>query len=169
MPDHLRSGRAYVLRPIRPEDKPLLRWALEHASSESIYRRFLTAKHRFTAAEQRYLTEVDMIDHVALVTVDAGRPDVLLGVGRWVRDVKDRTSAEMAIIVADDVHRQGLGTRIGLALAELARDRGVERFTAAILADNRPAHRLFASISAHLETQLSGPYAELVAELPAAA
>lgn len=162
----LRDGRSYVVRPIRPEDKPLLADGLAHASAESIHRRFLGPKPHFTAAELRYLTEVDGHDHVALVAVLADDPDGLIGVGRWVRDTADPTSAEMAIIIADELQGQGLGTDLGLMLTDAAVRRGVRRFTATMLAENRAAQALFARISAHLETQLDGAYHEIVAELP---
>jgi acetyltransferase len=162
----LRDGRPYVVRPIRPEDKALLADGLAHASAESIHRRFLGPKPRFTSAELRYLTEVDGQDHVAMVAVLAADPDCLLAVGRWVRDAADRASAEVAIIVADDLQGQGLGTELGLVLADTAGLRGVRRFTATMLAENRPAQALFARISAHLRTRLDGAYHEIVAELP---
>jgi acetyltransferase len=163
----LRDGRSYVVRPIRPEDKPLLADGLAHASAESVHRRFLGPKPHLSAAELRYLTEVDGHDHVAIVAVLADDPGRLIGVGRWVRDEADPTSAEMAIIVADELHGQRLGTELGLILTDAAVRRGVRRFTATMLADNRPAQALFARISAHLETRLDGPYNEIVAELPA--
>jgi hypothetical protein len=55
------------LRGIRPEDKPLLQEALTRLSRESIERRFLAAKPRFTDAELRYLTEVDGHELAVLV------------------------------------------------------------------------------------------------------
>jgi len=145
---------------------------MEHASAETLHRRFLGPKPRLSGAELRYLTEVDMVDHVALVAIDARRPDILLGVGRWVRDVKRPDEAEMAIVIADEVQGQGLGTVLAQDLAELAREGGVARFTATTLAENRAAHRLFARISTGMVLRSDGPYAELVAELgapPAAA
>lgn len=167
---HLPDGRAYVLRPIAPEDKPLLRWGIANASAETLRRRFLGPKPRLTAAELRYLTEVDMVDHVALLAVLHDRPDELLGVGRWIRDKAGGAgadSAEMAILIGDEVQGMGVGTVLGLALADAARVRGIARFTATMLSDNRAAHALFRRISRHLETQLDGAYTELVADLAA--
>jgi RimJ/RimL family protein N-acetyltransferase len=162
----LRDGRPYVVRPIRPEDKALLADGLARTSAQSIHRRFLGPKPRFTAAELRYLTEVDGDAHVAMVAVLADDPAGLIGVGRWVRDAADPTSAEVAIIVADELQGQGLGTELGLVLADAAGLRGVRRFTATMLAENRAAQALFARISARLDTRFDGAYHEIVAELP---
>ncbi len=110
------------IRPIRPEDKALLKWGLAHLSPATIQRRFLTPKPRFTAAELRYLTEVDGHDHVALVAIDEDGD--LLGVGRFVR-LEDPAEAEIAIVIADPMQGQGLGTRIGYELVEEAVRHGI--------------------------------------------
>jgi RimJ/RimL family protein N-acetyltransferase len=136
------------IRPIRPEDKALLRWGLAHLSDATIQRRFLAPKPRFSEAELRYLTEVDGHDHVALVAIDEDGD--LLGVGRFVR-LEDPAAAEIAILIADPFQRQGLGTRLGYELVEEAVRHGVERFTATMAGDNRPAHRLMAKLTTRLD------------------
>ena len=82
----LNDGTQVRIRPIRPDDKSLLETALGQLSDETVQRRFLAPKPRFTGTDLRYLTEVDGRDHYALVGVLADRPDVLVGVGRWIRD-----------------------------------------------------------------------------------
>jgi RimJ/RimL family protein N-acetyltransferase len=141
------------IRPIRPEDKALLNWGLSRLSETTVQRRFLSPKPRFTDAELRYLTEVDGHDHVALVAIDEDGD--LVGVGRFVR-LEDPTEAEVAIVIADPLQGQGLGTRLGYALVEEATRHGVERFTATMQGDNRPAHHLMAKLTARLaERRLS--------------
>lgn len=158
--------RTILLRPIRPEDAELLTDGLARLSADSIHRRFLGPRSRLSGAELRYLTEVDGVDHVALVAVDARRPGRLAGVARFVRDRDDPAAAEAAIVVADELQGLGLGTRLGLRLADEARARGIERFTATLLGDNRAARRIFERISERLTAQPAGRgLAELVAEL----
>ena len=149
------------IRPIRPDDKRLLAEGMRHLSARSAYRRFLSPKHSLTAAELRYLTEVDFRDHVAFVAVRPEEPDVLVGVGRWVRLDSDREVAEIAFVVADDLQHRGLGTALGEALADAARERGVKRFVATMLPDNLAAHRLFARLAQERETARSGILHEL--------
>ena len=155
-----------VIRPIRPEDREALAEAHERLSPESVRRRYLSAKPRLSERELGYLTEVDGVDHVALVAVEGER---IVGVGRWVRLPDDPTTAEVAVVIADDHQGQGLGRRLGEALADAARGRGVERFNALLLSDNVAAHGLFASISRRLESRHEAGLEELVVELPAAA
>src|SRR3978361_839777 len=55
-------------------------------SERSRLRRLLAPKPRLTASDLRYLTEVDGIDHYAVVAALRGQTDcVIAGVARWVR------------------------------------------------------------------------------------
>ncbi|HEV7493463.1 GNAT family N-acetyltransferase [Baekduia sp.] len=157
------------LRRIRPEDKDALVAGLGHLSERSVYQRFLAPKPRLTVSELRYLTEVDFVDHYALVAVLARSPQVVVGVGRWVRSTESPADAEIAIVIADDLQGRGVGTQLGRALAVAARGRGIERFTASMLPDNQAAHRLFAKISSQLQTVHHQGVDELVAPLTVAA
>jgi len=163
----LNDGTQVRIRPIRPDDKSLLETALGQLSDETVQRRFLAPKPRFTGTDLRYLTEVDGRDHYALVGVLADRPDVLVGVGRWIRDPARPDRAEVAVVIGDALQGQGLGTALGLALADAARQRGVQSFTATMLAENVPAQRLFAVISHHLRVTHDGATDDLVGDLAA--
>jgi GNAT superfamily N-acetyltransferase len=159
---------ALALRRITPHDKDGLVAGLGRLSERSVYQRFLAPKPRLTRSELRYLTEVDFVDHYALVAVLARSPEVIVGVGRWVRDAHDPVAAEVAVVVADDLQGRGVGTRLGEALAEAARERGVVRFTATILPSNHAAHRLMARISSRLQQTREHGVDEVVAPLVAA-
>jgi RimJ/RimL family protein N-acetyltransferase len=165
----LRNGDEVRIRPIRPDDKPLLSAGMAALSAESAYRRFLAPKTRLTPAELRYLTEVDFRDHVALIALPADDPGTLLGVGRWVRSPDEPATAEIAFLVSDRLHGEGLGAALADALAEAARKRGVERFVATMLPHNVAAHRLAARIGT-VTTRVDGGMHEVRVELdPAAA
>ena len=146
----LANGVRVAMRPIAPGDKDLLQDGLRRLSRESAERRFLAPKARFSAAELRYLTEVDGIDHVALVAVNAADPDELVAVGRFVRLREDPAVADIAIVVGDCHQGMGLGGYLGALLAREARERSIERFSATMRLDNEPAHRLLAAISSQL-------------------
>jgi RimJ/RimL family protein N-acetyltransferase len=158
-----------LLRRIAPEDKDALVAGLGHLSERSVYQRFLSPKPRLTSSELRYLTEVDFVDHYALVAVLARSPEVVVGVGRWVRSVDAPRDAEIAIVIADDLQGRGVGTLLGRALADAARAHGIARFTASMLPTNRAAHRLFAKISSRLELTRHDGVDELIAPLTVAA
>ena len=154
-----------VIRPIRPDDEAALRRGLERLSPESRHLRFLAPKPRFTSSELRYLTEVDGVDHVALVAVLADDPEAIVGVTRFVRLLEDPQAAEAAVVVADELQGQGLGRELGRRLADAARERGVRRFAATLLGDNVASHRFFEAISERVSARYGGGLEELVAEL----
>lgn len=66
----LHNGLAITVRPIRPDDKQRLARGHELMSPETQRLRYLMPKPRLTAAELRYLTEVDDRDHVVAGTRD---------------------------------------------------------------------------------------------------
>jgi RimJ/RimL family protein N-acetyltransferase len=157
----LKGGVEVEIRPIRPDDKPLLAAGMRHLSERTAYQRFLVPKRDLSEAELAYLTEVDFRDHVALVAVRPSQPEVLVGVGRWIRIAADPEVAEIAFVVADDLQQRGLGTALAEALADAARSRGVRRFVATMLPDNLAAHRLFARVAQEREVSAHGPIHEV--------
>jgi GNAT superfamily N-acetyltransferase len=161
----LPDGTAVRLRSIEPFDKALLAAGMAALSPRSRAQRFLSPKSRLTAAELRYLTEVDGHDHFAIVAVLEQDPTVLVGVGRFVRGPLWPDEAEAAITVGDPWQGMGMGRRIGEALADAARARGIRRFTATLLGTNATAHALFESISRRVSTHYAAGVADLVAEL----
>ena len=147
----LQDGLRVVIRPIRPSDRELLEHSRDRFSDESMRRRFLGPKPRLTATELRYLTEVDGVDHVALIAVEAENPSHLVGVARFVRDRDRPDTAEFAIVVGDAYQGHGAGRALARALVDEAHARGVRRFSATTLADNAPIQRLIAGIAQELE------------------
>jgi RimJ/RimL family protein N-acetyltransferase len=164
----LSGGTRVWIRPIEPDDKGKLAAGLRQLSNETIRRRFLAAKPRFSSAELRYLTELDGVNHIALVAVDADDPDRLIAVARCVRFRERPDTAEMAIVVGDPWQNQGLGRALANALAEAALAVGIRRFAATVLADNEPARRLMRTFARRLEEgHVSGGVREMVVELAA--
>jgi RimJ/RimL family protein N-acetyltransferase len=163
----LSDGTEVRIRPVVPADKPRLEAALARLSRESIRRRFLVAKPSLSAAELRYLTEVDGFHHVALVAVLVDDPEQIAAVARCVRTEPGGTTAEFAIVVGDPVQGEGLGTVLAAALAEAACRAGIRRFSATTRADNDAAQALLEKFATRLEHQaFEGGVRELIAELP---
>jgi GNAT superfamily N-acetyltransferase len=133
------------VRPIEPGDKAAVAKAFERLSDDSRYMRFLTAVDELGEAELRYLTEVDHHDHEALIAFDAPTGDGV-GVGRFVRSATGPASAEAAVTVIDDWQGRGLGTALCNLIAERAREEGITRFTALLLAENQQMLDVLASL-----------------------
>jgi RimJ/RimL family protein N-acetyltransferase len=143
----LRDGSEVLIRPIRGADAPLLADGFARLSLRSRYMRFLTPKAELSAAELRYLTEVDHHDHEALGAVDhaAGRG---VGVARYIRSAEDAQSAEIAVTVVDEWQGRGLGAELVARLSERALAEGIRRFTGLAAADNVAVARLARNIGA---------------------
>ena len=150
----LPNGLIVRIRPIRPADKNELQSGLKRLSRETIRKRFLAAKPRFSSSELRYLTEVDGYNHIALaaVSLETGH---IVGVARAVRLPDQPDTAEWAILVADPLQGMGLGRRLAELIAEEAVKAGILHFNATMLPDNLAVHRLLMTISERLEHDVS--------------
>jgi RimJ/RimL family protein N-acetyltransferase len=163
----LTDGTRVVIRPIRPSDAGRIARSRGRFSDESMRSRFLAPKPHLTNAELRYLTDVDGEDHYALVASRLDDLDSIVATARWVRQADEPTSAEAAIIVADDHQGKGLGRRLAYELADAGHERGIRRFTATMLPENHAALALMRALSQRLESRYEGGLREVVTNLAA--
>jgi CRP-like cAMP-binding protein len=134
IPIRVRDGTHLMLRPVLPGDDERTVQGHIQFSSETLYRRFMTARVP-TPALLHYLSEVDYADHFVWVVTDGDDP---VADARFVRDERDPTVAEIAFTVADAYQGRGIGSFLISALSIAARVDGVERFSARMLSDNLP-------------------------------
>ena len=160
----LRDGARVTLRPIAPEDKPLLAAIFERLSEESRYRRFFTPKNELSPAELDYFVDIDHEDHEAIIAIDPSSVEGL-GVARYVRSNDDGEVAEVAVAVADDWQGRGLGRALLDRLTYRARREGVRRFSALVQSDNPASLGLLAGVG-NTRRQWDSGVVELVIELP---
>jgi GNAT superfamily N-acetyltransferase len=156
--ERLRDGRNVVIRAVHATDKPLLKEAMHHLSPQSLYFRFLTPKKELTDKELAYFTEVDFLHHVALMaSVSENGKSVPAGVGRYVMaDSEPATKrAEVAFAVSEEYQGLGIATLLLKHLTLIARDAGLEAFTALVLNENRKMLEVFKNCGLPMETQLN--------------
>jgi protein lysine acetyltransferase len=134
IPFRLRDGSQLSLRPVLPGDDERTVHGHIKFSSETLYRRFMTARAP-TPALMHYLSEVDYVDHFVWVVTDGTDP---VADARFVRDQNDPTVAEIAFTVADAYQGRGVGSFLIGALSIAAEVDGVEKFSARMLSDNLP-------------------------------
>ena len=142
MPD----GTPMVVRPIRPEDEPLMVKFHESLSERSIYMRYfhmMNLGHR-TAHER--LTRICFIDYDREMALVAEREDPetrkreIMGVGRLSR-LHGGQEAEFAVLVGDRFQRLSLGTRLLRHLVQIGREEKQGRLGADILYENHAMRR----------------------------
>jgi len=154
-----------VVRPIGPDDKRRLSDAFERSSPESRYRRFLSPTNKLQSSQLRYLTEIDHHRHEGIQAVDPQTDDGV-GVARFVRSPEDPSLAEVAVAVDDEWQGRGLGTVLLHDLAARAREEGIKRFSASVLAENKPMIAAFRKLGEVRVTGRDAGVVELLIELP---
>ena len=143
----LRDGTSALLRAIRPDDRDRLQAAFRALEPESVYLRYFSYKHELTEADLDRLCNPDFRERVVLVvTLGAGDAEVIVGSGGYVAHAAEHGErvAEVAFAVEEDVHGQGISTRLLAVLADIARADGIVRFEAEVLARNTPMLQVFA-------------------------
>ena len=134
IPIRVRDGTHLMLRPVLPGDDERTMHGHIQFSSETLYRRFMTARVP-SSALLHYLSEVDYVDHFVWVVTDGNDP---VADARFVRDESDPKVAEIAFTVADAYQGRGIGSFLIGALSIAATVDGVERFSARMLSENAP-------------------------------
>jgi acetyltransferase len=141
-PSHLSSryqlsdGRDMVIRPIRPEDAEIESTFVRNLSPESKYFRFMQSLQELTEEMLVRFTQIDYDREMAFIaTTEFNGNEAEIAVGRYVTN-PDGNSCEFAIVVGDEWRRMGIGTRIMMALMQVAKSRGLKTMEGEILTEN---------------------------------
>ena len=141
----LADGTEVEFRPIGPDDKPLLERGMAKLSPASRRLRFMSSMDNLSRAQLAYLTEIDHPTHLAWGALAAGEP---MAVARLIRISDESKSAEIAITVADEWQRRGVGKLLVRLLAEVGRSLGIQKFDFEALAENQGIVRLLRGFGA---------------------
>lgn len=135
----LNDGTEVIIRAIRVSDGPAILAAFGQLDRESIYRRFFSPKKELSDAELRRLTDIDFPQVTALVvTTECAGSEALVGGGRYAVEAgDDPKSAELAFLTSTNYRGRGVASLILRHLASLAKEAGISRFEADVLAENR--------------------------------
>jgi len=134
----LEDGTPVKIRPMKPEDEPLVADFLADCSEETIYFRYFRRIKKWTHEMLIRFTQNDYDRELGLMAVGVPPgPEVMMGVTRLVT-TPDRQDAEFAIIVGDAWHGKGLGSKLIQRLLEVAKDMGVKRLRGDVLSENHP-------------------------------
>lgn len=140
-PATLADGTSVLIRPIRPEDEPLMVEFHRHLSSRSVYLRYFAPLNLDQRIAHERLSRICFIDYdrQMVLVVERTHPQTgvreILAVGRLTKK-HNANEAEFALTVRDDCQKQGLGTELLRRLVEIGRQEKWDRITAMMLPDN---------------------------------
>ncbi|MEO8009073.1 MAG: GNAT family N-acetyltransferase, partial [Betaproteobacteria bacterium] len=142
-----KAGMPVTIRPIRPEDEPLIVKFHATLSEQSVYMRYFQFIQYSRRVAHERLTRLCFIDYdreMALV-VERNNPETgereILAVGRLSK-VHQTAQAEFAILVSDPYQGHGLGTELLRRLVQIGRDEKLQGIVATILSDNVAMQRV---------------------------
>ncbi|MGA7409155.1 MAG: GNAT family N-acetyltransferase, partial [Bryobacteraceae bacterium] len=136
------TGASVTLRPIQPEDEPLMVTFHETLSERSVYFRWfhmLNLSRRTAHTELIRMCFIDYDREMALVAAyqdPQTQQEEIIGVGQLIKSHSAK-SAEIALLVADQFQRHGLGTELLRQLIQFGRDEHLQRLTGSMLVENR--------------------------------
>jgi L-amino acid N-acyltransferase YncA len=137
----LPDGTTLRLEPLRRGDRSTVKGLFARLSPESRLRRFLSPVTSLSERDLAFLTNVGRTGHEAVAAVDA-RDGTIAGIARYVQHQGRPEAADVAVAVADDLHRRGIGSVLMDRLITCANANGFHLLTATTLWENRPARAL---------------------------
>jgi acetyltransferase len=149
------DGTSLVLRPIRPEDEPLIAKFHNTLSERTVSLRYFHAMKLSARVAHERLTRICFIDYDREIALVADHHDPLTGthsirgVGRLSR-THTTNEAEFALLISDRFQGQGLGTALLAQLLHVARQERITRISGLILAENTPMQHLCSKLGFRL-------------------
>ena len=154
----MKDGNDVIIRPIRPEDEPLLIKFHEKLSERSVYLRYFQPMKLTQRTSHERLTRICFIDYnreMALVAErknEAGEPE-LLAVGRLSK-IHGRDEGELAAVAIDEAQHKGLGTELYTRLIEVAREAKIKKLVSVMLPENREMRALCVRLGFKMHSSL---------------
>jgi acetyltransferase len=129
-----RDGAPLTLRPVRPDDEPLLQDLFTHMSPEDQRLRFFAPMRELSHSLAARLSQIDYDREMALMAQHDG---ATIGIVRYFAD-PDRLRAEYAVAVRSDWKGRGIGYLLMTRIIEVAHDAGIGELTGEVLHENKP-------------------------------
>jgi acetyltransferase len=137
----MKDGNQVVIRPIRPEDEPLMVKFHETLSDNSVYLRYFCSLSLSRRVAHERLLRICFGDYDREMALVAERTDPATGepriiaVGR-MNKLHGKNEAEVAVLVSDQYQKLGLGNELLRRVLQIARDEKLSQVSAEMLPDN---------------------------------
>jgi acetyltransferase len=143
----MKDGAEVLIRPIRPEDEPLMVKFHQTLSERTVYLRYFQLSPLSQRTAHERLIRICFIDYDREMALVAERREPsgereIAGVGRLTK-VHGRNEAEVAVLVSDRYQRRGIGTELLRRLTQVGRDEKLDRLVAYMLPENQEVLKVF--------------------------
>jgi acyl-CoA hydrolase len=141
-------------RPIKPTDERALQEFFYSLPDQDIYYRFLSAMRVFPHRNTQAMCNIDYEHEMAIVGVTGPiGNETIVALGRYILDQKTNM-AEVDFAVRAQAQRRGIGSFLLHYLCEIAKSKGVNGFSAYVLAANRKMLAVFHKVGYVIHTHL---------------
>ena len=128
------AGERFFVRPIKPEDAPLMQEMIHRTDREDLRLRFFSPIREMPKPMLARLSQIDYDREMALVAMPEDEKRII-GIVRIAADPDNRT-AEYAVIVESALKGHGIGRLLMNAILEYAQSRGIGEITGEVLREN---------------------------------
>jgi acyl-CoA hydrolase/GNAT superfamily N-acetyltransferase len=139
----LKDGTAVRFRPIKPSDEEQMRQLFYRFSDEAVYYRYFGHVKAMPHAKMQQYVNVDWSNTMSIVgLVESDDKSRVIAEARYIIE-RERPYAEVVFVVDEAYQGQGIATYMFRMLVRLARERGVQGFTADVLFSNLGMMKVF--------------------------
>jgi RimJ/RimL family protein N-acetyltransferase len=160
----LKDGRVLEFRPLFPSDEIAYRNFFYSLEAKSIYYRYFYNMRLFShEVLQEQWASIDYRKNISLIgLIQRGGRKEVMALGTYAQE--DEQTAEVAFLVREDFHSQGVATHMLIELQRIAVTNGYTRFSASVLSDNTGMLHVFKKRFPHAKFTHSG--SEIRVEMP---
>jgi acetyltransferase len=168
-PWKMKNGEMITIRPIRPEDEPLMVEFHQKLSERTVYLRYfqpLKLSQRTAHERLRRICFTDYDREIVLVCEhrDSSGTSQVLAVGRLSK-LHRRDEAELAVLVHDGFQHLGMGTELYRRLITIARNEKLRRLVSTILAENNEMRAICQKLGFRMKADMDEGTVAAVLEL----
>jgi RimJ/RimL family protein N-acetyltransferase len=164
-PETAKSGLPLTIRALHDDDREKIAAAIRGLDRESIYLRLFSYRRELTEAALDRVMRFDAASEIVLLaTVGADGDERVIGSARYV--VASPGVAEVAFMVEEDYHGQGIASHLLRHLARVARRQEIHTFEADVLAENKAMQSVFARTGWATQTRREGGTVHITMRLP---
>lgn len=164
----MKNGQTVTVRPICAEDEPLMIEFHKELSDQSVYMRYFQHMKFKTRTAHDRLVRVCFLDYDREFALLAERSDPETNANKVIaiatlQKIPWKSEAEVAVLISDQHHGQGLGRELIARLMLVARDEGLKRLTATTMVENEGMCAIFKKLGFRLSKDFEENlvYAEL--------